>query len=63
MPFTITIHRDNETQVYSQTVESLDLKAVINVINTPPPPEPPKKKRRSDAGKPRAPKPVTGGTE
>lgn len=57
MPYTVTIHRDNETQLYSQTVENLDLKAVIETVNIVPPPAPQKRNRRKDAGKPRAPKP------
>jgi hypothetical protein len=53
MPFTISIHKDNETQIFQQTVESINLKAVIDAINLPV--KAPKKVRK-DAGKPRAPK-------
>jgi len=59
MPFRITITQSEDANApvsdqierYSQTVDHLDLQAVIAAINTP---AKPPKKRRSDAGKPRA---------
>lgn len=56
----VTITALDGTELYSQTVDSLDLKAVIAAVNTPPPPEPVKRKRRKDAGQPKTkPTPAT----
>jgi hypothetical protein len=64
MPFTVNVYKyedcvdgNHTTQLYSQTVEVIDLVKVIEAVNATPPPTAKPKKRRSDAGKPRAPKP------
>lgn len=54
---TVTVTTLDGTQLYSQTVENLNLKAVIAAVNTPGEPQKPVRKRRVDAGKSRAPKP------
>jgi hypothetical protein len=62
--YTITISRTLETpltstevstpvSIFSQTLEHINLKAVIDAINLP---VKPPKRRRSDVGKPRTPK-------
>lgn len=46
MNYTITIRNDSETQIYSQTVEALNLMAVIQAINSAPEPVKQKKPRK-----------------
>jgi hypothetical protein len=68
MPYTVTViesnvSTDSNTPInrYIQTVDSLDLSRLIQVVNTPVVAEPPKRKKRTDAGKPKTPKALTTG--
>jgi len=54
---TITVTALDGTVLYTQAVSGIDMLKLTQLVNTPPPAPAPVKKKRSDAGKPRAPKP------